>query len=88
MRITTFEENFIKHIKNISVVRLVMFINNNDWCTVYQINRALKIPQASLYRYLKILRDENIIRTEKKKGRNGGADFVIYSTHITQKYLK
>lgn len=90
MRITIFEKNFINYLKNEPVVRIVMFINNNDWCTVNQINRGLKIPSVSLYRYLKILKDKNIVRTETKKGKSGyaGASFVIYSTHITQKYLR
>lgn len=87
MRITTFEKNFISYLKNEPVVRIVMFINNNDWCTVNQISRALKIPKASLYTYMKILKDENIVRTEIKKGKSG-ASFVIYSTHITQRYLR
>jgi len=90
MRITTFEKNFINYLKNDPIVRIVMFINNNDWCTVNQINRALKIPTVSLYRYMKILKNENIVRTEQKKNKSGnsGASFVIYSTHITQKYLR
>ncbi len=90
MRITTFKKNFINYLKNDPVVRIVMFINNNDWCTVQQINQTLKIPKASLDRYLKLLRDENIIRTEKKKIKRGGigASSVIYSTHITQRYLR
>ena len=90
MRITIFENNFINYLKNDPIVRIVMFINNNDWCTVNQINRALKIPKVSLYRYMKILRDQNIVRTEKKKSKSGdsGTSFIIYSTHITQKYLK
>ena len=71
VRISIFEKNFINYLKKDSIVRIVMFINNNDWCTIYQIKRALKIPKASLDRYLKILKEENIIMTEKKKGRNG-----------------
>lgn len=87
MRITTFEQNFINYLKNDPIVRIVMFINNNDWCTISQINRALKISKSSLYTYLRILRDENIVRTKKKKGKSG-ASFAIYSTHITHKYLR
>ena len=87
MRITTFEQNFINYLKIEPIVRIVMFINDNDWCTVYQINQALNIPIGSLYRYLEILRDENIIRTERKKGKVGSS-FVIYSTHIKHKYLR
>lgn len=87
MRITTFEQNFINYLKNEPIVRIVMYINNNDWCTVHQINRALKIPESSLYTYLKILKDENIVRTKKKKGKSG-ASFLMYSTHITQRYFR
>jgi len=88
MRITIFEKNFIKYLKKDTVVRIVMFINDNDWCTLNQINKELKIPKVTLIRRLKILEEGNIIRTERKKSKKNGASLLIYSTHITQKYLR